>query len=245
MANNKIEAVRGTVAMIDALGVRNLSIQESRDFIEKINEILDRVTDTGRIWQKTGTFVQGLQAPEITTFGDTIVLSWVGDEIGSYADQCAAYLILFLVSGLESGVLFRGAISHGDYIKNRNKIIGPAISDVATWYETTDWIGIIATPTLSVTITTYNEILMLDQSGVNKEAWVEYAVPLKGKEMKLWSIAWPFYYLLQDKQKAVSFYEDIAKYQIPPFTEDKYFNTIKYFEWYRKEVYPTLNLGKK
>ena len=40
----------------------------------------------------------------------------------------------------------RGAISCGNYDNQDHIVIGPAVDEAASWHESTDWIGVILTP---------------------------------------------------------------------------------------------------
>jgi len=77
------------------------------------------------------------------------------------------------------GLFFRGAISYGEYEQEDSTFIGPAIDDVAGWYEVTDWIGVILTPTTNYIYDRFENVTI----GVNKipvTPYIKYTVPGKG-----------------------------------------------------------------
>ncbi len=53
---------------------------------------------------------------------------------------------IMLTEFLEEGLLLRGATSYGRFSASENVLIGPAVDEVASWYEAVDWAGIIFTP---------------------------------------------------------------------------------------------------
>ena len=144
-------------------------------------------------------------------------------------------------SGFEQGILLRGAIGSGEYIYIQEKsiIIGPAVSDVAHWYERADWAGVIATPCLGIRLSLFKEIFRKKFQVATMSAWFDqYDVPLAGGgKHKLWAICWPStYYQVEDPEKVVAtarenFFSALQKFPIPMDAAKKFSNTIEFFDW--------------
>jgi hypothetical protein len=245
----------GLVTIFDALGVKNANIESSQRFIKNIQSIQ---SDLGFFmsshFSAKGRFIYDevkehykSNPPEVLTFGDTVLIIW---EIGN-PESIDKYLITIgkiasslIVSGLHYETLFRAALSYGYFIRNEHVVIGPAISDAASWHENTEWIGIMATPYCSNLISKFE--LTLTGQDILKSAfydtYIRYNIPTKEKEIEAWAIAWPnlikIYRPYSTKLKFYNntplswYYSQIDKFQIPFKTENKYFNT----EYFIKKV---------
>ena len=123
--------------------------------------------------------------------------------------------------------------------------MGPAVSDAASWYEESQMVGIIATPAMGIMIESLKKTLeVLKKQGkasklFNEDLFYlifkEYHVPLKSNEtFKMWTINWPlflYYNVDEDKEKTcMKFYSSLSSYPVPKGVENKYKNTIDYFE---------------
>jgi len=158
--------------------------------------------------------------------------------------------------GISNRLLYRGAISVGKYIRDENKdlILGPAVNDAASWYEKANWSGLVATPKFGFLIEDVKMSYKLrcgSDFSINKEIpdFRSYSVPLKnGNKSELYSLGWPAYYFSkakennEDIEKALEEAEwrirnKLCSYKIPKDTEDKYYNTLEFFDWYVQERY--------
>ncbi len=237
------------VVMLDALGVRNLSIEESRRFVvllkdlkDNLIQVIDGAHDDVKEYVKNNSKnVKGGNAddsisipkPNVITFGDTILVIWPTRDDTKFAQLSAIGPMLqgLIWFGLRVGLLLRGSISIGEYIYQHESVtvVGPAISDVAGWYEEAKWIGLIATPRCGIWIS------MLDDS---EHGFVRYDVPLKSSSMELWSLAWPKYFYFDrydvddgHKNPKSILLSTLKDKYIPKGVEIIYNNTIKYFDW--------------
>ena len=129
--------------------------------------------------------------------------------------------------GVEDGVLFRGAIAVGKYLESETTIIGPAITDAASWHEYADWFGCIATPNCTQRINAET----LD--GSNPHGLIRYSVPFKSrKDLELWCVDWPDSVVdFADIPPLKWYYESISKLSIPIGTEDKYANSEAFVQY--------------
>jgi hypothetical protein len=235
----------GVVAMIDALGIRQATIDKALDFIETIEDIkeslplymegyLDSETEEIKTYFKK-------VPPKITSFGDTLVVTWeILDRLQSEVVliNTSAMLSYIMASGLEKGFLFRGAISIGDYIIDSSHVLGPAVGDVASWYEMGEWFGIFATPYCCQFI---NQLEVAEQNRSKSTThtppslvfyYMKYKVPLRdGHSHELWVVPWPAVIMSAfalDKDPLIWYYLQVQKGSIPKQTEEKYFQTEQF-----------------
>ncbi len=141
----------GIVAMIDALGVRNATVEESARFIESIQNILRDIPSFMNLYY----YDEGLKSekfkntpPQLTTFGDTVIFSWEmkPEELADFLPDVGFFLSYVITSGLEHKLAFRGAVSVGNYIQSGATVLGSVITDIAAWYDCAEMIGVFATP---------------------------------------------------------------------------------------------------
>jgi hypothetical protein len=227
-----LKAKHGIIAMIDALGVRNATIEESSTFIKSIQSILKRTPNfMNAFYAGEGEKLKKYTSdpPQLTTFGDTFIFSWEMnlDELPKFLPDVGVFLSYVVKLGFEYKLAFRGAISFGDYIQSGATVLGPAISDVASWYDSAEMIGVFATPFCGHFLSRIHQ-----KHEITKMEFVQYEVPLKGNiSKKLWTVAWPNIIVTAktpEKSDLECYYNFIEKFPIPKGTEDKYFNTEKY-----------------
>lgn len=252
----KSESKFGIVAVVDALGISNLRIDEALDFIQRRDLILKDQVLEDLVKHNAKDIDKYLSKPELFTFGDTIVFAWEildtaapGRHFGVlYASDWLRAVMFKSLQYTSQRLFFRGAISIGRYVVDGNGILGPAIADAAAWYSAANWIGIIATPTLAHTINTL--YAFKGAKGFNTRVaprYMKYDVPLNrsysekhgSSTLDTWAIAWPYEFYedikkLDDAEAAFSMVLEVQannsdNVKIPLGTEAKYANTIKFF----------------
>lgn len=238
--------MKGIIAVVDALGVSTFDLEQSQRFIRVRDEIISQIR---RISDGTAKnlSIENLP-PSFHTIGDTIVISWkAAEDESDVLDGLAwtgTWLRYLIILGLHNNLLFRGAMAYGDYISEENTILGPAVADAVSWYEVGDWFGVICVPSLQFFI---NLMELSDEQRSNEDCllpavYVKYEVPMKNGESKeLWTIPWPFdiwalfsressdkdTIVRQAKGKINTLLDGFA---VPKGTEDKYTNSLKYFD---------------
>lgn len=234
----------GIVALLDALGTKNLSIAESINFISNVSKLIKSLETHKRSIKKEFIAFDIKEEPEILTFGDTIIFTWNLEGIKNperFLPAAAEWIRPSILSGITNGLLLRGALSIGHYIRTENIVLGPAISDAASWYEEADWIGIIATPYCGNHINALEEQFKHNTSGrsILRNSFCQYQVPLKnGKQKDLWVVSWPSQLLLKPNDSIPSFspfalfYNLIKEYPIPKGIESKFKHTEDFFKYY-------------
>lgn len=193
---------QGTIAFIDVLGFKGIWQDRNPEFVVEIfMGVEKRVQETHN--QNNTCIKNQIQSakippPSVTVLSDTIVIVIRSDNTGA----CLTYMSLIIVDLFRyfssKDLFFRGAIGYGDFYQNGNTFIGPAIDDVATWYEAANWIGVIATPKTSFIIDTFASLqfsITAENKELNIPCYIKYNVPSKegGKKYNLNSLNWPAY----------------------------------------------------
>ena len=210
---------KGILVMLDALGVRGMSIEKCKEFLQNWINLISSTDESLKltvdaIYQRTLANIQQQDdnavnpsvietdiRPEFMTFGDTIVILWHAKySVTHYVNPLAFVLCQLILSALEAGIPMRGAISVGDFISSNAKdshgnshrsVIGPAVSETAIWHEKANLIGVIASPTFALKIRQV-ELLYSKANERMPPLWVYTAIPCKnGETHELWSIGWP------------------------------------------------------
>ncbi len=137
----------GVVTFLDVLGWKGIWKNKERSIDILSNLISDIKKEAKRIQTISVNNEEKGVGLKITilSISDTIVFlssGTVKDIIPMHTELCR----WAIKEGLERGLPLRGAISCGEYENTKNIIIGPAVDEAASWHESTDWIGVILTP---------------------------------------------------------------------------------------------------
>jgi hypothetical protein len=224
---------QGIVAILDALGAANYSDDKIGQFLKSREVVIEQLHDKAEV-------VLGGDASrvKIFIFNDTILIILICDAIPSLEDVKGFGVLVrrFMVKSLEQNILLRGAVSIGSfYVEGKkNTVMGEAVSDAASWYERTDWIGIVATPRTTMMI----QSLLEGDPNYLGHLLVEYPVPLKDGTLRpLKTVNWPMGFFVRGmidcsgaenrRAKCLSL---LTQNAMPLGTESKYFNTITFFD---------------
>ena len=241
--------------MIDALGISGFTNKQCIQFLEKRATL----NTTIQLIKGMYEFVFGevyTEKIQISEFGDTIIICWQHDE-----KNCKYFKLYEVVSrtnhiikwGIENGILFRGCISVGDYIFEKNDlgttVLGPAIFDAHEWYESANWFGVIFSPKSKLWVDSvieeekrkprYNSS-EISLKNLEKEL-VLYDVPLSHSSTgentkKFLSIAWPVkYFSSTDKQQDTprdALLKDLIKIPQPEIAKPKFQHSLDFFDWF-------------
>jgi len=128
--------------------------------------------------------------PNITLLSDTIIITFESEHAQALFFMCE---VIDSISRhlLKQRIFARGAIGWGEYTQNGPLFIGPAIDDVAMWYEAANWIGVITTPKTNYLIDRFGSVAF-PVNGHNVDFFIKYEVPMKSsKPIRLNVFNWP------------------------------------------------------
>lgn len=181
-----------------------------------------------------------IRPPEITILSDTIVVAFKSDHPQSI------FLLANVIYGLqtyflEANLFVRGAVSWGEYSQKNSTFIGPAIDDVASWYEATNFIGTVLTPKTNYLMDRFSKI-EIGVSGAQVAPFLKYDVPDKfGGKSNLYCVNWPSYLQASYKRIPHSIKEsDVRLLMYQKFSEQpaidnpvfkKYENTLHFIDF--------------
>ena len=176
MDKRKITRGEGAVTFLDVLGWKGIwernqsAISKLQNFVYEMQEKAQEITNK----YMDDISLRGKSKPtEVLSISDTIAIFTSASPkiaIAIHAELCS----WALVYSLEQELPLRGAISYGEYSIADNIMLGYAVDESASWHETTDWIGVILTPSAKMYL-----------RGELPEFIVEYSsIPFK-KSMKL------------------------------------------------------------
>jgi hypothetical protein len=252
---NDIKKKYGFVAMIDALGTKNKSYEEIQNFLE--NHLFVQNLFEAHLKDKLQqiTIINGLNnqifKPVFFIFQDTVIITLeVGDErnLLNYLNYFGTLVQYYISSSFINHILFRGAISFGEYFEySTNFFFGEAINDAATYYEKPNLIGVMTTPKFSNFLDYLSQAIIenkIDSKIFNfnifKDLFVSTDIPFKNDLIKGWLCNWPLALARQGtrpednidpKTNALGvYYSLIKKYPVPKGTEEKYIHTTNYVE---------------
>ncbi len=170
----------GAVTFLDVLGWKGIWQRQGQDAIETYKRIIMELRVATELYLEApiGSMVEfgGIQA-SVRGLSDTIVVSSLGPVQKALAYHCVLAAQATALA-FTKGIPLRGAISYGNFhIENESNLdttllIGPAVDEVASWYEAADWIGVVLTPSAS---------FRWYQEDLKRSYVVEYPVPIKGQ----------------------------------------------------------------
>ena len=181
---------KGAVTFLDVLGWKG--IWKSNDkalynlikFIKFIEEKIALYNNNYNEMNKSISLKNDNISTIVKSISDTIVLFTEarGDDkevIRLHSDYCS----FIIEQALKLEIPLRGAISFGEYDNNSNIMIGPAVDEAAAWHESTDWIGVILSPSAQMvlraedtgSVITYDKIPFKKHiSGLKQCVWWDY-----------------------------------------------------------------------
>ncbi|MBX2978664.1 MAG: hypothetical protein KF905_05155 [Flavobacteriales bacterium] len=142
----------GAVLLLDVLGWKGIWLRRS-DAIEAMLQLVASCRDAISSFsgdKVMGDRFSGLRV-EVLTISDTIAITCHGelDESVELLSYVGNYLI---INGIGCHLPLRGALSYGLFKSSSNVLLGPAVDEVASWYENSEWIGGFLTPSASLKV---------------------------------------------------------------------------------------------
>jgi hypothetical protein len=248
----------GIVLMLDALGIKNLDINSTKKFLDNLRNLYLEMNQLGLSILPTYNGVMTHRSPKVILFGDTVLCIWDLDkyehDVAGTFFGALNFSANIIILGLKKGIFLRGAISTGEYIfsneDNFTSYLGPVIYDVASWCEEVDWIGIITTPHCGVNVPLYSQkfvtIRKINEelvSGLEEyqdkdicykvdylDLLQEINLNTKHGSVDLFAVKWPLLIISQNMNTSKNWINEIfATSSIPKGVENKYINTIAYY----------------
>jgi hypothetical protein len=229
----------GLVAILDALGASSYTEDDIQRFLGSRKLVLTLLDE------KADAVLGEIRRDHLTTFtfNDTVMIIYRTVRPSTLEDIKAFFTLLrkFTVDSLANGILFRGSVAIGPFYvdDSTNTILGPAVTDAASWYDRADWIGVHATPHASM----YIDSLIDGTVKASTYLYVEYLVPLNdGDGVPVKAINWPKAFYVPSLTPSIGVQHPRAKcltlfahHTVPKGTESKYRNSIAFFDHVVKE----------
>lgn len=231
----------GVVALLDALGTKGIwSTRPPTQVFEQWKKILNLIEHSARTnVQSLESYNRWLLNPEPDQLGcrhcDPIAFSdslfipmapWEQKHLSIIMGMMGRLLAELVWTGLVTGTFLRGSVSIGQFYQARTKIVGPAVDEVASWYDLADWIGVTVAPTMARALD-YQENFGIDVS----EFYTKYKVPYKDRSRDHWVIDWPRFAHKTTKHPELALLGAFREHGgvVAPSVESKYTNTIAFF----------------
>jgi len=240
--------LHAVVAVLDALGAADYSESQVDRFLETRSWLFVELPRL--LKEKLARYEE--KRLLTFTFNDCVVIAYLIDGMNAYSVghlETACHILRgFQALSLGRGILFRGAFAVGEVYRadtKENTIMGPAVSDAASWYATPDWVGLSATPHATI----FFDSLIPQITSDLEHLLIPYNVPMKdGRRPRLRAVNWPKGFYVAGLVPAVAGPDGkarlrtlLSQQRVPRGTESKYVNTIEFFEY----VYTTQNLARR
>ncbi|PEU18965.1 hypothetical protein COL20_24380 [Bacillus sp. AFS075034] len=210
---------KGAVTFLDVLGWKGIW-KEDPNSIETLQELINKTR--GKAGEITVSMIpddspyRGVTT-DVLSISDTIVLFTPTDAptaLEIHAKICS-YII---PESIKNKIPLRGATSYGQYTKGGNIMVGPAIDEAASWHESTNWIGVILSPSGQFELR--NE---------HPREWTEYKkIPFKSKLAGLDRCV----YWEMEEDDALEQFKSMSPF-VPGIAE-KYLNTYEFIQEMKK-----------
>ncbi|HEV2316928.1 MAG TPA: hypothetical protein VGV89_05070 [Thermoplasmata archaeon] len=125
---------------------------------------------------------------EISAISDTIIITATSDLAPAELIKHLGHDLHRLYNSyVDHRLAFRGALSFGDFYREGNTIVGPAIDEAAEWHTLPDAACVIATPSAAALL----DRLSRRRGGPAYVAFVQAPIPLKGGgTLSCWTLDW-------------------------------------------------------
>jgi hypothetical protein len=209
----------GLVLFLDGLGTKGMS-REKQNRIETVAcynsflKIMQSSIDENKIWfrNKFEHMMKDLKF-EISAFSDTVVITGSYDPVSRKIDKENRDSALISISGrvvaeilivaMENGIYLRGCVSIGEFTKSLDPkhfiILGDPVNEAAGHYESAEWMGVSASPSVHKIITH-----AASSPFFHSKDWISHDLPLKNFiETSAWVINWPTYFKHKEQSSRV------------------------------------------
>ena len=146
---SKKTSEHGAVTFLDVLGWKGIWQQEASalDTLHGlVQETITKADEISAEYSNVNEFRGKKDITKVISISDTIAMFTTGPAkptIEIHARVCA----WLLEYALKQKIPMRGAISYGEYMVKDNIMLGYAVDEAASWHESTNWIGVVLSPT--------------------------------------------------------------------------------------------------
>lgn len=212
----------GAVTFLDVLGWKGIW-QENRSMVESLHSLIiktrEKADEITLEYIEEHRDLRGKE--EVTTvlsISDTIAIFTAAQPIVAIEIQ-ARICSWLLEYAIGQSIPLRGAISYGEYSIKDNIMLGYAVDEAASWHETTDWIGVVITPSAKFQI---NE---LEVKKMIQYDYIPFKKPIKSLNL---CVDWEY----EDKNDLLKIIQKKGPH-IPEIAP-KYLNTLAFIDWNKK-----------
>lgn len=207
----------GAVTFLDVLGWKGIWQQNSTAIdtlyamVKRIDEISKEVSSQ---FQNEPELRGKTEITRILSISDTIAIFTAASPILSVEIQ-SKICSKVLPEALSQELPLRGAISYGEYSIKENIMLGYAVDEAASWHESTDWIGVVLTPSAYIKVkdAKIDSIRMYDK--------IPFKRPMKRPNL---CVKWTY----EDKKELIAIID--KKGPLVPEIAPKYLNTLTFLE---------------
>ncbi|MFJ1122370.1 MULTISPECIES: hypothetical protein [Bacillus] len=138
---------QGAVTFLDVLGWKGIW-EKHNDAIDRLYGLVNYIRDladeiTAQV-SNSHAEARGIETT-VLSISDTIAIFTPGPPLHSLQIH-AAICSDAIPKSIERMIPIRGATSYGEFAIKENIMVGPAVDEAASWHESTDWIGVVLTP---------------------------------------------------------------------------------------------------
>ena len=166
----KVISKKGFVILLDALGTKSLNGEKAEERLEQWGKL---IAGWPHNFMYRAKFTQIKDLSQMVYFSDTIMIKVERDEELTVSKQLEAIghaIGYFIIHAMKFKIFFRGCISYGKYVFSDYGQVGEAVTDVGSYFELPNWIGVSLTPNLY-------KMLMIDKDV--KPTFITYDIPTK------------------------------------------------------------------
>lgn len=138
----------GAITLLDVLGWKGIW-QRKSNALQALMDLIDTAQKKSSLVVKDYEGFKDLEI-NVESISDTIAITTYGDKLKSLVFH-AGITGRLIADSIISEIPVRGATSYEKLTKNGNVMVGPAVDEVASWYECSDMIGVFQTPSAFLT----------------------------------------------------------------------------------------------
>lgn len=213
------EFEKGIVTFLDVLGWKGLwqsnkeAVSQLKLLVRKTKKQANEIISEYNKRENAKNVLHKDIKIKVVSISDTIVFLTGTESIEAiqFHAQLCAWIIEYALS---KGFPLRGAISYGEFSESMNIMLGPAIDEAAAWHESTDWIGVILTPSA--------QMYIRDNGNIDYITDYEHIPFKKGIKTLHKCIDWDF----ENKEILYDIFLDKGPHM--PEVAPKYLNTLEF-----------------